>query len=291
MLAPVTPQESTLSQITDAMNWLWQQLHTLEPSSELGGIYANKPGYHNTRNANSPSNYSVVDGEDKGGPGDKAAAIDWTFPEAQHGDYSRIKKYSGRLLASGQDMNDPRLDGWREFYGQADGDSAVEGWDYRYVRPVSSDSSHLWHIHLSEDRDKTESYDNKKNLLSVLRGETVEQWRNGDSSIQEENVTALPNVVGQTLVMALPEGAKKLYLACDHGAAKIRAWFQRDYVGGWEPFTGQWVDDDGIVSISSAQPRNEQTYGLADGTGKLTFELMSVAAPDAKRFAASVSFK
>ena len=160
------------SRITDAMWWLWQQLQLLEPSSQLGGIYANKPGYHNARSNLPAWDYSVCDNPpDWGGPGDKAAAIDWTFPNAQGGDYSTIAKYTKRLFASAQDPGDDRLDGWREFYGQADDDSYVEGWDIRWGEAATSDSSHLWHIHLSENRDQTESYDNKKKLLSVLRGE------------------------------------------------------------------------------------------------------------------------
>lgn len=165
------------SRITDAMWWLWESLQAMEPTSVLGGIYANKPGYHGTRNNNDPYNYSVVDDPpDQGGPGDKAAGLDWTFPEAQSGNYSRISKYTKRLLSSAQDMDDPRLDGWREFFGQADTDSHVEGWDCRYGVAATSDSSHLWHCHFSEDRDKTTSQANKNALLSVLRGESVDEW-------------------------------------------------------------------------------------------------------------------
>jgi hypothetical protein len=171
--------------ITDEMWWLWQQLSILEPGSQLGGIYANKPGYHGTRNQNSPSNYSVTDPPDQGGPGDKAGAIDWTFPEAQLGDYATIDRYTSRLLASAQDPDDPRLNGWREFYGQADADSYVEGWDTRYGYAVTSDSSHLWHIHLSENRDQTTSLANKQALLSVLSGQTVADWREGDVSAKD----------------------------------------------------------------------------------------------------------
>jgi hypothetical protein len=163
--------------ISDAMWWFWQQLFALEPTSQLSGIYANKAGYHNARSNLPPYDYSVCDQPpDGGGPSSNAAAIDWTFPEAQRGDYSRISKYTSRLLASAQDPGDPRLDGWREFYGQSDTDSYVEGWDIRYNQSRTSDSSHLWHIHLSENRDQTESYDNKKAALSVLRGDTVAQW-------------------------------------------------------------------------------------------------------------------
>lgn len=168
------------ARITNEMWWLWQQMLALEPSSQLGGIYANKAGYHNAR-ANLPSyDYSVCDNPpDKGGPSDKAAAIDWTFPNAQGGNYSTISKYTKRLINSGKDQNDPRLNGWREVYGQADDDSYVEGYDFRYGYDVTSDSSHLWHIHLSCNRDQVTNQKNMEALVSVLKGETVEQWLGG----------------------------------------------------------------------------------------------------------------
>jgi hypothetical protein len=179
-----------VGEVTEAYDYLWEELHKLEPSSKLGGVYANKSGYHNTRKANNPNNYSVVDKEDKGGPDDKAAAIDWTFPDAQSGHYGTIAKYSQRLLASGEDPADHRLDGWREFYGNLDNGGPVDGYDFRYNEDATSDSSHYWHIHLSEDRDKVESRENKDKLLSVLRGEPVasELWPvKGDKGRPVEN--------------------------------------------------------------------------------------------------------
>jgi hypothetical protein len=167
------------SRITAELWWLWEQLRDLEPGTKLGGIYANTNGYHDTRNnlrRRLPGNYSIQDPEDKGGPGDKAAAIDWTFPDAQRGDYRRIALYCDRLMASSKDMQDDRLNGWREWYGQTDTDREVEGWDSRYVRPASSDLSHLWHIHMSCDRDKVEDMRTMRAMLSVLRGETYAQW-------------------------------------------------------------------------------------------------------------------
>jgi hypothetical protein len=175
------------ARITDAMWWLWGQLQALEPSSKLGGIYANKPGYHNGREYLPAYDYSVADNPpDWGGPSDKAAAIDWTFPDAQSGDYSTIALYTRRLLASAQDPDDHRLDGWREFFGNADDDTYVEGWDCRYGCPSTSDSSHLWHIHASEDRDKAADYENKEKFLSVVRGDPSWAQRsmgNGDGGV------------------------------------------------------------------------------------------------------------
>ena len=180
---PLAPTPRGSSYVTAEMQYLVDELHKLEPESQNGGTYANKPGYHNSRSQNSPSNYSVVDKPpDGGGPSTVCAAVDWTFPEAQGGNYDRIAKYTKRLLASAQDPDDPRLNGWREFYGQSDVDSYVEGWDIRYNCPATSDSSHLWHIHISENRDQATSKQNKDALLSVLRGETVAEWEDDVSA-------------------------------------------------------------------------------------------------------------
>jgi peptidoglycan hydrolase-like protein with peptidoglycan-binding domain len=162
--------------ITGATWALWEGMHALEPDTMLGGIYADKSGYHNTRNANKATNYSVREWPDKAGPGDKAAAIDWTFPEAHRGNYRRIALYSLRLLASGRDAHDPRLDSLREFYGNTDSDREVEGWDFRQDKAVSSDRSHLWHVHISITRGRVADPAMTRAVLSVLKGETVAQW-------------------------------------------------------------------------------------------------------------------
>ena len=141
-------------------------------------------GYHNSREPGTtrPGNYSVVLPPDKLGPSTKAAAYDWTFPTAQSGSYALIDKYSSRLLAAGQ-ANDPRTNGWREFYGQADADTQVEGWDFYYNRAASSDPSHLWHIHLSELRQFTDDLRNKQAMLSVLSGQSLADWLAGGGGI------------------------------------------------------------------------------------------------------------
>jgi hypothetical protein len=214
--------------ISDAIDYLWQKLHEMEPSTQLGGIFADKPGYHNTRSGNKPTDYSVVDAPDKGGPSNLAAALDWTFPEAQHGDYTRIAKYAKRLLDSGKDMNDDRLNWMREFYGQADKDSAVEGWDYRYVTAVSSDSSHLWHIHFSFSRNAL-TRENMDKLLDVLGYEmalSADQTRdavwNRDNAVNNDGfywrtdspkhdpAGNNPEIMGET---AITEAAQRAHLA------------------------------------------------------------------------------
>jgi hypothetical protein len=162
--------------ITDAIWWFWIQIneHEEDISADsvddlvLGGIYADKTGYHNTRNDNPTTNYSVRDAVDKRGPGDKAAAIDLTFRSAQSGNYSRIALYSRRLYSA---RRDPKLRLYlREFYGNTDDDTQVEGWDFRYGRAVTSDKSHLWHIHISFTREYVNSMEAMRYVYYIMIG-------------------------------------------------------------------------------------------------------------------------
>jgi peptidoglycan hydrolase-like protein with peptidoglycan-binding domain len=169
--------------ITDAEWWLWLRLQELEPGTKLGGIYADKSGYHNTGQRNLdrwPGNYSVRDAADRTGPAwrTKAAALDWTFPDAQRGDFSTIDGYTARVIRSGLDPADPRLDLiLREVYGQADTDRDVEGYDERREARVSSDPSHLWHMHFSFIRSRCHDFWGMWALLTVLMGWDVARWR------------------------------------------------------------------------------------------------------------------
>ena len=178
-----------------ALIWLAGELEKLEPASQLGGIYAFKKGYHSSRRDNQvnwPGNYSILISADQEGSDNYGAAIDWTFPDAQSERYATIDKYSSRLLAAGQ-RNDPRTRVLREFYGQADSDTAVEGWDFWYRTTSTSDSSHLWHIHKSFLRKYANDMNAMKAVLSVLKGETLDQWLGvGMADYTESQMRAFP---------------------------------------------------------------------------------------------------
>lgn len=144
------------------------------------GIYANKPGYHNSRNANSPGNYSVQLPLDRQGDGDAASATDWSLPA------HLMKLMTGRLRAAAMHPEDDRIDGIREFYGTLDGGSVFglshNGYGQAW-RQVSSDDSHLWHIHISWFRANATSKPHVEKVLSVLRGQSWEDYKkNGPGS-------------------------------------------------------------------------------------------------------------
>lgn len=112
------------------------------PAAEFAGILAIKPGYHNSRANNSSGNYSVQRADDLRGDAHAAAALDITLRNPA--DMARL---TGRLIELTK-ARDPRVMCLREFFGTVNGREVV-GLDVRDNRWVTSDDSHLWHVHLS----------------------------------------------------------------------------------------------------------------------------------------------
>lgn len=180
--------------ITDALWWLVCMRELLEPASENGGTYGNKPGSHNIGDdlpdygpGDRRTDHSIRDPANRRGPWwrEYCAAHDWTFPDAQRGHYTTINRYTKRQIAAMRDVNDPRPDDVY-FYvlGQADGDAAIEGWNERDDDPeTSSDSTHTWHIHDSFWRDHVGNFWAMWAVLTIDMGWTVAEWR---QSLEDE---------------------------------------------------------------------------------------------------------
>lgn len=172
---------------TDAVWWLRCHLLTLASVSRDGGTYANKKGFHNkgkqvTDNGQGvrSTDYSIRDAVNRTGSWwrNYSSAFDWTFTDAQRGDYKTIDHFTSLLLKSALDPNDPRLDMVLfEFYGQADSDGEVEGYDEFHEKHVSSDPSHLWHLHFSFLRKACGDFWAMWALLTVLMGWDVRRWK------------------------------------------------------------------------------------------------------------------
>ena len=164
---------------------LWPAMKRLEPESKLSGILVRKPGYHNSRDALPSDDYSVAQfAVDRQGPASEGSAIDWTFPDAQAGDYRTIAKYSKRLMAAGIN-NDPRTVFMREFFGNTDSDNEVEGWDFTKHRSSTSNKSHLWHIHISVHRKYINVPSAMLAIVAILEGAPVRvvEWQNVKGSL------------------------------------------------------------------------------------------------------------
>lgn len=168
--------------IPDPIWWFMLRVEEMEPSSQNSGIFGYKPGFHASGKWNKihfPNNYSIRDKVNQSGVGwEKGSAWDWTFPDAQRGNYETINKYSKRLWNSMHDSADPRLDLWMwEFFGQIDSDRQVEGYNEYREDNVTSNTSHLWHIHGSVKRSQAGSFWGAWATLTVLMGWSVRKWR------------------------------------------------------------------------------------------------------------------
>lgn len=175
----------------------------LEPKDSVNaGIFGDKPGYHNTRNGlladGLRNDYSIQSAADEDGPGDKAAAFDWTFRSAQGGNYTRISKYGARVLQAYR-RKDPRLHGWREFLGQTDTDAPPEGLDFPGHFTRIPDNTHRWHIHFSIQRRYVATWYVYANMLSILQGRghsTMLGLRQGDESEEVQYLQVMLNAAG-----------------------------------------------------------------------------------------------
>lgn len=137
--------------------WLWCK--TTYPQVELGGIYADKRGYHNAAENLPRTDYSRRRPADWGGDKTKSAAIDLTFRSTKD-----MARFSKRLLAAGRSGNREMRVYVREFFGTLDG-KTVCGWDYAKGAPSSSNKTHLWHIHISVRRKHL----NNPKAFAILR--------------------------------------------------------------------------------------------------------------------------
>lgn len=224
------------ARITDPMWRMW----TARPVSNwrLGGIYANKSGYHNTVAANLsrwPGNYSIRFSLDLNrGPRDKARGIDFTMSDTQ------MRRHSQRLLDA-CNRNDPRLRGMREFYGTVDSRRVIgriRNDDRSAFRSSSSDSSHLWHIHISVWAAYCDNWTVLSGIISVLAGESLEEWqRRSDMWLPQKGDTGPEVEYWQIMFMQagyeLPEfGADGDF--GDETVAALNA-FRADR--GWNPTT------------------------------------------------------
>lgn len=136
------------------------------PSAINAGVIgdaAHTYGYHRCRNVVPSDDYSVQLPPDQQGDGEAACGLDLSW-----GNAADQYAVSQRLLDACR-ARDSRLYGLREFYGSTDGASVI-GWDNWGNYPVTSDDSHLWHVHLSVLRGYSNDNAACQAIASVIVG-------------------------------------------------------------------------------------------------------------------------
>lgn len=182
--------------VTRAQRWLTDQLIDLERRTLISGWYAHKPGYHDTVAHNDArsgvgKDYSARDPQDRRGPRNRTRAWDWTFRDAQVGNFTSFERYGDRFMAAYR-AKDPRLSGWREYLGRVSTPVIINeestkrvGIDFRHRYLRIPDSTHDWHVHASESTEYVESFENKWAFLTIAAGWTLAEWR---QSTEEEDM-------------------------------------------------------------------------------------------------------
>lgn len=199
---------------TDAFWWFILRLEELSERDNaqmvFAGGYTNKPGFHNTREnlramglddgaLDLDTDYSMRDPINRLGPEDKAAGIDWTSNRAHSGNYVDMKRYTNRVINSGRDPDDPRVQMILfEILGNTDNDGTAEGWDFLHDHIRHPDSTHAWHMHFSFLRKFVGDFWAYWALLTVLMGWSVQRWRDSlevDMDLTAQNLADIAKAV------------------------------------------------------------------------------------------------
>lgn len=173
---------ATLS--TSNLNWLADQWEGLYKSAVLSGIvgdlaHKKRGGYHISRQDQPSNNYSVTRPDDRGGPSDRAAAIDMTMSTAD------MKKCHIRLRDIFKNRaNDPRMkyiNGWNGW----DGEGEAGRYDVVTGNVGTATPDHKWHVHLEIRRRYVNDRNAMEAILSMLKGESLAEYR-GDTQEEED---------------------------------------------------------------------------------------------------------
>jgi hypothetical protein len=161
---------------TDEMDWLAEQICDAfdRPRNAAGtkGDTEHLYGAHRSRNWVRKSrfctnrSYTVSTAVDKAGSGDAIAALDFT-PGSVDSLITICKRLDAAVRAG-------LLEEVTEWYGNIDGNQVVDGWDNVANQAASSDSSHLWHLHMTIGRKFTAVRAVMERILAVLTGKDID---------------------------------------------------------------------------------------------------------------------
>lgn len=201
------------------------------PSARFSGILPDPDhlangGYHVSIEDNPAGNYSITRTDDKAPPGDWprdcAAAIDVSLA------LDDMKLCHSRLRAVWRDRTDPRAkyinahNGW-------DGNGNAGRYDWVTGTVAAASDDHKWHVHLEIRRRYVNDAKAAAAVLSILRGETLDDYLGDDMTpaqyltlLNDEKVAAR---FGQLTRTGVWDAA--VWGGADAPAAKVA--YQRNY--------------------------------------------------------------
>lgn len=180
----------------------WEKLYGSAVLSGIVGDLAHKlrGGYHISIQDQPSTNYSVVRADDKAPPGnwprDRASAVDMTMSTAD------MKKCHVRLRnAWNNRSNDVRMkyiNAWNGWDGEGDAGR------YDVVKGTvgTATPDHKWHIHLEIRRRYVNDRNAMLAILSILKGESLEDYLEEDMPTAREIADTLLN----TKIALQPDG-------------------------------------------------------------------------------------
>jgi hypothetical protein len=132
-------------------------------TAHLDGYHRSANWVHNSAFCDSRS-YSVTEtpGNRKPTNADWCCAMDVTLP---HDELLAACKRLDTAVRAGH------LEKITEWYGNDDGDNRVDGYDNIHNAVASSDSSHLWHLHMSFDRGRVG--EDHTDVYEILTGDDM----------------------------------------------------------------------------------------------------------------------
>ena len=226
---------------------------------QLGGICADKTGYHDERNGQL-GNYSAKLPIDLLGPGDVCAGLDLTTTTGE------MIKRSTFLKNACLDPIDDRTSYIREWIGTLNGTTVTcyihDTEDSGFRLDTTRDSTHLWHIHLSFFRKWADVALAGEAIASVLSGETYAAWK-ARTAPAPIPVPPTPTPIPPPPITPV-EGDVKLFKVKDVATVWVSDGVRRRSLKDWALVQKTYGANPAIVEVASVSELDDAA-GPVDG--------------------------
>ena len=173
----------------------WEKLY---PTAAISGIvgdaaHAARGGYHISIQDQPSDNYSVTRKDDKAPPGDwprnMASAVDMTLS------LNDMKKCHARLKAAWQNRSTDERMKYINAWNGWDGNGSPGRYDVVTGTVGTASDDHKWHVHLEVRRRYVNDKKAMDAILSVLRGETLEEYLGDDLVATDADIQKIAKAV------------------------------------------------------------------------------------------------